>query len=423
MESTICEFLLLCEVLRTCSLTSLSFCLEDPVSLSCSSLWFLLRRTWLGNLFTITGRMNCALSLEGRRINWFYLKILPFSDFEEQWLLFMYYLSACLSWSFVLTRSYTQTLVTKILMRAISNVHTGRIWPVGRRFPTHGVGTITGIAYMLMACILFSALRHDLRICLNLFCRLLLICVGPLFVCSAHFGVCPDICNLFRCRRPWFFLCLHLIRPLYWCFRVGWFALHIFLVRTPCRYILCGFELSQLGLSDLFRSWRTVSDHPCSVDDWFCGLFSVCILDWHLWGSMVSRGVQGVKAHPQKLWFVENPGKIPENLSKIPEHPKIPRPNPWNSGQKCRPTLLDFKQWHPVFAEKQVETIFWRKTVGKSCTTTFWASVGEFGQNSFAPTKVCLVLHLCWWCSLVGWWLTYYYYFDADATMAVPKPF
>jgi len=31
---------------------------------------------------------------------------------------------------------YTRTWVTKILMRTISNVHAGRIWPTGSRFPT-----------------------------------------------------------------------------------------------------------------------------------------------------------------------------------------------------------------------------------------------------------------------------------------------
>jgi len=39
-------------------------------------------------------------------------------------------LSTCLSWSFVLTQCWTLTRVTKILMRAIWNVHAGR------RFPT-----------------------------------------------------------------------------------------------------------------------------------------------------------------------------------------------------------------------------------------------------------------------------------------------
>jgi len=34
------------------------------------------------------------------------------------------------------------------------------------------------------------------------------------------------------------------------------------------------------------------------------------------------------------------------------------------------------------------------KTVGKSCTTTFWASLGKFSQKVFAPPKICLLLHL-----------------------------
>jgi len=55
---------------------------------------------------------------------------LPLSSYEEEWLLLKYYLSTCLSWSFVLMRCGTLTWVTKILMRAISNVHPGH------RFPT-----------------------------------------------------------------------------------------------------------------------------------------------------------------------------------------------------------------------------------------------------------------------------------------------
>jgi len=43
-------------------------------------------------------------------------------------------LSPCLSWSFVLTQCWSLHRVTKILIRAISNVHAGRIWPGGRRF-------------------------------------------------------------------------------------------------------------------------------------------------------------------------------------------------------------------------------------------------------------------------------------------------
>jgi len=55
--------------------------------------------------------------------------------------------------------------------------------------------------------------------------------------------------------------------------------------------------------------------------------------------SGVGGGVQGVQAHPQKLWFVANPGKIPEkngkfpeNLGKIPENlGKTPK-NPGKNG-------------------------------------------------------------------------------------------
>jgi len=66
--------------------------------------------------------------------------------------------------------------------------------------------------------------------------------------------------------------------------------------------------------------------------------------------------------------------------------------------QKWRPMLINFKQWRPTFAEKQVKAIFWRSdqnTVGKICPTTFWASLGKFGQKSFVPQKMFLLLHLC----------------------------
>jgi len=41
--------------------------------------------------FTLTGRMKCALLLAGRKITWFYPKILPFSNYSEKWLLLTYY--------------------------------------------------------------------------------------------------------------------------------------------------------------------------------------------------------------------------------------------------------------------------------------------------------------------------------------------
>ena len=64
---------------------------------------------------------------------------LNLSNHEEEWLILAYYLSTCLSRSFVLTRRCTLSWVTKILMWAISNVHADRLWRGGRRFPTPDV--------------------------------------------------------------------------------------------------------------------------------------------------------------------------------------------------------------------------------------------------------------------------------------------
>jgi len=96
----------------------------------------LMCRAGVGNLFTIMSCMNCALSLMDCKIKWFYPKIIPLFNYEEEWRLLTYYLSTCLSWSFVLTRCCTLNWVTKILMWAMLNVHTGC------RFPTPGLGLI-----------------------------------------------------------------------------------------------------------------------------------------------------------------------------------------------------------------------------------------------------------------------------------------
>jgi len=66
--------------------------------------------------------------------------------------------------------------------------------------------------------------------------------------------------------------------------------------------------------------------------------------------SGVGGGVQGVQAHPQKFWFVENPGKILENFGNIPENPnKIPKylgQIPENLGKNGAPVLQKNK-WRP----------------------------------------------------------------------------
>jgi len=59
-----------------------------------------------GESCSITGHMKYALSLGGCKIKWIYLKILPLSSYEEEWLLSTY----CLMWC-------TVNWVMKILMR------------------------------------------------------------------------------------------------------------------------------------------------------------------------------------------------------------------------------------------------------------------------------------------------------------------
>ena len=90
----------------------------------------------VGNLFAITSRMNCAISLAGRKIDRFYPKIPPLFNYDEEWLFLTYYPVIYISWSFVLTRCCTPTWVKKILLRAISNAHVARISPAGCKFPT-----------------------------------------------------------------------------------------------------------------------------------------------------------------------------------------------------------------------------------------------------------------------------------------------
>ena len=110
----------------------------------------------------------------------------------------------------------------------------------------------------------------------------------------------------------------------------------------------------------------------------------------------------GVQAHPQKFLFVEYPGKIPENLGKIPENPnkipkylgKIPENLGKNGAHRCLPSkkgAQGLQKNKPFFGGHTT------KTVGKRCTTTFWASLGKFGQKSFVSPKICLLLHLCFW--------------------------
>ena len=67
-------------------------------------------------------------------------------------------------------------------------------------------------------------------------------------------------------------------------------------------------------LYDFYHSlnseFQTKKDVPKATSDTYCRVRA----------SGVGGGVQWVYVHPKKLWFVENPGKIPENPGKIREN-------------------------------------------------------------------------------------------------------
>ena len=106
-----------------------------------------------------------------------------------------------------------------------------------------------------------------------------------------------------------------------------------------------------------------------------------------------TSGVAGEDASaPQKFWFVENPGKTPENLGR----------NPWKFRQKWCPNVV----WklRPTFAEKKMKILFWKSHqkrsswsfCGKICrqkshknfSSKFGKIRSKIPQNLLAPTPM-----------------------------------
>jgi len=64
------------------------------------------------------------------------------------------------------------------------------------------------------------------------------------------------------------------------------------------------------------------------------------------------------------------------------------------------PNIIWLQIWHPMFAEKPVKTIILEvtpKNGRQNVHDKFLRKFGKFGQKSFAPPKICLLLHL-WVC-------------------------
>jgi len=94
-------------------------------------------KSWMGNLFTITGCMIYEISLAAHKNN-FILKLclhLPKGNKDKipREFFVIYCTSICISWSFALMLRCVLTWVTKVLMQIILYVHTSRIQPVCHR--------------------------------------------------------------------------------------------------------------------------------------------------------------------------------------------------------------------------------------------------------------------------------------------------
>jgi len=112
----------------------------------------------------------------------------------------------------------------------------------------------------------------------------------------------------------------------------------------------------------------------------------------------------------RRIWFLEHNSGVGSGGAST--SPKVlicwkSGQNPWKSKQKWHPTLFDFKKWRPTSTENYTDVFLeatlkngllnlcGRKFVGKSHTKMFRTSLGRFGQKSFKPPKICLLLHLC----------------------------
>ena len=109
----------------------------------------------------------------------------------------------------------------------------------------------------------------------------------------------------------------------------------------------------------------------------------------------------GVQVHPQKLWFIENPGKIlenvdknSENFDKIPENPnKIPKylgKISENLG-KMAPNVVWLQKMAPKVCRKTSEDHFWgvtpQKRSAKVARQLFCQVCKTLGKNPLHPQE------------------------------------
>ena len=121
------------------------------------------------------------------------------------------------------------------------------------------------------------------------------------------------------------------------------------------------------------------------------------------------QGFRSRKRTPESFFFVKiraKSHKFGQNLLK-PLKPS-PSQNPWKAGQslwkyrhKWCPTCFDLKKmvpnitWRAIFLEVFPQTVFKRKYSHNKRPKHFSGKFREIRQNSFAPPKICLLLHPC----------------------------
>jgi len=109
--------------------------------------------------------------------------------------------------------------------------------------------------------------------------------------------------------------------------------------------------------------------------------------------SGVGGGGEVGASAPQNIWFVDNPGKTPENLSKIPENPGKMAPNVvWlqkMTPNVCRKTHEDLKTLFAGHTKKRSS-----RSLRKSRTKQLFGQVREIRINILRIPKIYLLLHL-----------------------------
>ena len=133
------------------------------------------------------------------------------------------------------------------------------------------------------------------------------------------------------------------------------------------------------------------------------------------------RGAGGANTPPTVLVY----RKSGQNPWKFEQNPWQSGPKPWNPG-KMAPNVFWLQEMAPnveIIPNKDLHVLPGRKFVGKSRRTTFRASLGKFGQISFAPPNICLLLHLRH-LQVQPKWVTQKYYSNfSPADVIVPRFF